>query len=329
MNQSSDTSVRWIPLQGEWQAEPKSAVFHGAPGRYGLALADRSLRDGIVEVTVTIHKPRVEGEADGSDELGVVAGSESPDAPQAGLQSEVSAQVILGYESMIGSFVAVGLGGGGFAGAYSFSVATGGWAPLQTLGDSANIEPERPYHLRVSMQGQVVRLSIDTVQTIACQVSTPLLGMGAGLFARGHGKIKFDNFTVNPKMPQGFAVMDFSEKFQDLYTDVLQPESQTMGISLIRADEIPGPGFIISDIVRKLQEASIVVAEISQTNANVYFELGYAYAFNKPLILLAEKGRTLPFDVASMRVIFYEDSIGGKARVQAEFRRHLQALLGR
>jgi hypothetical protein len=61
----------------------------------------------------------------------------------------------------------------------------------------------------------------------------------------------------------------------------------------------------------------------------VFYELGYAHALRKPTILL--KRRTdeskLPFDISPYRVIFYDDSIGGKKVVQEYLRKHLEAVL--
>jgi len=242
---------------------------------------------------------------------------------------ELAAHIVLGYEPAGRSFVAVGLGGqGAFCAAHFFSQATG-WTPLQFSGEARNIQRGRVYTLRATVHGQLIQLAVDDVETLSHQMALPLLGSGIGVVGQGDGTIVFSDYAVVPTEPQGFAVMEFSDKFQALYTDVLRPVSKSMGVNLMRADEIPGPGFIISDIVRKLWESSIVVAEITHTNPNVYFEVGYAYALGKPLILLAEKGHQLPFDVAGMRVIFYDDSIGGKARVEAEFTRHLSAILSR
>jgi nucleoside 2-deoxyribosyltransferase len=49
--------------------------------------------------------------------------------------------------------------------------------------------------------------------------------------------------------------------------------------------------------------STVVVAEITPVNANVFYELGYAHALGKQTILLAERGRTLPFDVSGYRCI--------------------------
>ncbi len=88
------------------------------------------------------------------------------------------------------------------------------------------------------------------------------------------------------------------------------------------------PGLILQDIITGLVESDVIIAEITPTNANVFYELGYAHARNTPTVLLARRNGTLPFDISGHRVIFYDDSIRGKPEVEAALRRHLSSILG-
>ena len=90
-----------------------------------------------------------------------------------------------------------------------------------------------------------------------------------------------------------------------------------------RADDVFHPGIILQDIINGLVDSDVVIAEISPTNANVFYELGYAHALRKPTVLLARRGGTLPFDVSAYRVIFYDDTIGGKKEVEDSLDKHL------
>ena len=73
------------------------------------------------------------------------------------------------------------------------------------------------------------------------------------------------------------------------------------------------PGIILQDIIRSIVTSDVIVAEVTPANPNVFYELGYAHAIEKPTILLAEKptdsGRHLPFDISGFRVIFYDNTI--------------------
>jgi len=108
---------------------------------------------------------------------------------------------------------------------------------------------------------------------------------------------------------------------------VILPTAKALDLKVIRIDEIAGPGIIFEDIKRQIAEAKIVVAEITAPNQNVFYELGYAHALNKPTILLAQRGKELPFDIRSYRVIFYDDSIGGKPALERDLKKHLEAIL--
>ena len=117
--------------------------------------------------------------------------------------------------------------------------------------------------------------------------------------------------------------MQFTDQFNALFGDVIKPVCDALGIEAYRASDIDRPGVIIQDIIQGLAESQIIVAEITPGNLNVYYELGYAHAMGKPAILLADRGTSLPFDIRGHRVIFYDNTIHGKSRLEAELRNHL------
>jgi hypothetical protein len=73
----------------------------------------------------------------------------------------------------------------------------------------------------------------------------------------------------------------------------------------VRADHLPEPGRITSQIIELLQSADLVIADLSGNNANVFYELSCRHAIGKPAIHMAVEGTILPFDVADNRTIFY------------------------
>ena len=75
---------------------------------------------------------------------------------------------------------------------------------------------------------------------------------------------------------------------------------------------------MLEDIIEGLVESEVIVAEITPANPNVFYELGYAHALGKPTILLAERGRELPFDIRGYRCIFYDNTIGGKKEIETK-----------
>jgi hypothetical protein len=82
--------------------------------------------------------------------------------------------------------------------------------------------------------------------------------------------------------------MQFSTPYNELYQDVIRPICDELKLNVLRADETYGPGLIIADITKEIAESRIVIAEVSPLNTNVFYEVGYAHALNKPTILIAE-----------------------------------------
>ena len=59
------------------------------------------------------------------------------------------------------------------------------------------------------------------------------------------------------------------------------------------------------DILKKLIDAPIAVCDLSTRNPNVLFELGIRQAFDKPVVLIQEKGTPKIFDIAPLRYLEY------------------------
>ena len=169
-------------------------------------------------------------------------------------------------------------------------------------------------------------MMVDDVPVLQHLLSRPLEGKQVGLMAAGGNSISFSEFAVVPLRPRAFVAMEFTEPYDTFYREVIQQQAETAGFEVVRIDEKAGPGVIFQDIQREIEQAEIVIAEITPANANVFYELGYAHALGKPTILLARRGSELPFDIKSYRVVFCNDTIGGKPEVERSLQRHLQAL---
>lgn len=70
-------------------------------------------------------------------------------------------------------------------------------------------------------------------------------------------------------------------------------------------------GSINDRVIRSVFEADLVVANLTNTNPNVMFELAIRYSFGKPAIVIAEEGTKLPFDVVDENTIFYRNDPTG------------------
>lgn len=73
-----------------------------------------------------------------------------------------------------------------------------------------------------------------------------------------------------------------------------------------RTDESTSLERIIPRIEAGIRNSAIVIADVSDLSPNVFYELGYAKALGKDVIVTAKKGTALPFDIGDVPVIFWE-----------------------
>lgn len=93
--------------------------------------------------------------------------------------------------------------------------------------------------------------------------------------------------------------------FAHVYDDIIKPAIDKTEFTAIRADEVKETNFIHLDILKKLIDAPIAVCDLSTRNPNVLFELGIRQAFDKPVVLIQEKGTPKIFDIAPLRYLEY------------------------
>jgi hypothetical protein len=228
-----------------------------------------------------------------------------------------------GWEPNGGHYVA-GVGGA-TAGYFVSDWTDTGYRDVATFGPRNSLKAGT-YNVLVYVFGQQVLLEVNGVTVIARALPHPLVGNQVSVFAWGESEVRIKDLTVGTQRPQAFVVMQFGEPYDSLYTDVIHPVATAYGYAVQRADDVYGPGVILQDIVNGILQATVVIAEITPTNANVFYELGYSHALGKPTVLLAERETKLPFDVSSYRCVFYDNSIGGKQTVERDLRRHLTAI---
>lgn len=115
--------------------------------------------------------------------------------------------------------------------------------------------------------------------------------------------------------PTCFVIQQFDGATYDRrYRETIRPALIKAHVEPQRADEILGLNPVIEKIETAIQSASICVAEVSEDNPNVWLELGYALALDRPTVILCDKAvrSKLPFDVQHRPIIFYRtDSRSG------------------
>jgi hypothetical protein len=78
------------------------------------------------------------------------------------------------------------------------------------------------------------------------------------------------------------------------------------GYAVKRADEDADPGMIGDRVVSDIIDADLVIADLTDLNANAFYELGIRHSTEKPTIHVAKAGTALPFDTVAHRTIFVD-----------------------
>ncbi len=115
-----------------------------------------------------------------------------------------------------------------------------------------------------------------------------------------------------------FTIMPFGGYFDDYYQKIYSPAIEAAGLTPRRADDIFRTGTIINDIWEYTKKAKIILADLTDRNANVLYELGLAHALAKPVILLAETMEDIPFDLRSLRIIEYNKNLPNRGDLLRE-----------
>ena len=134
-----------------------------------------------------------------------------------------------------------------------------------------------------------------------------------------------------------FVLMPFGRKpglgggiidFDAVYAELIAPAIEKAGMEPLRADEELAGGIIHKPMFERLILCDYAVADLTGANANVFYELGLRHGI-KPastVLIFADNGGPLPFDVAPLRALPYRLGPDGKPGAVTE---NQQALVGK
>jgi hypothetical protein len=75
---------------------------------------------------------------------------------------------------------------------------------------------------------------------------------------------------------------------------------------VVRADDENSPDSITSQVIDRIVKSTLIVADLSDHNPNVFYELAVAHGYKRPVIHMMKDGQAIPFDVVDQRVIYYD-----------------------
>lgn len=110
-------------------------------------------------------------------------------------------------------------------------------------------------------------------------------------------------FVVSPIGEEGSEIRNNADK---LFKYVIKPVCEACEFEPIRVDKLNDANSITQTIIEQLENADLVIADMTGHNPNVFYEMGYRARTKRPMIHLRKKGETLPFDVNTIRTLEYD-----------------------
>jgi hypothetical protein len=135
-------------------------------------------------------------------------------------------------------------------------------------------------------------------------------------------------------MPTCFVIQPFdSGKFDKRFEDVYKPAIRAAGLEAYRVDKDLGVSVPIDAIEEGIRQAAVCLADITADNPNVWYELGYAFASGRPVVMVCSEERTgkkYPFDIQHRSIIPYlSDSPSDFEKLRDSLTARIKALIAK
>lgn len=109
--------------------------------------------------------------------------------------------------------------------------------------------------------------------------------------------------------------MDPSKPELDDVRDAVVETFRAFGIAAVRADDIEHEGVVTQRVLAEIRTSEFLFADLSGSRPNVYYEVGYAHALGKRVILFKKTGTGMHFDLAGYNCPEYESIRDLKAKL--------------
>lgn len=181
-----------------------------------------------------------------------------------------------------------------------------------------SIVPNSPYRVRLTVKKNFLSVYVND-RRIFSEIqfgkdSDRRVGLGTY-----EASVSFTKPTITPFISKKcFVAMKYDDVRNFLYEEVIAPALENhrkFNFKVVRADKLLTARKITEEIDQELRSADLVIADISNDNPNVFYELGFAHACGRHAILLKERIPTkrleIPFDIKHFRVHGYRFSPDG------------------
>lgn len=118
---------------------------------------------------------------------------------------------------------------------------------------------------------------------------------------------QFQRVSLPVEKNRCFVIMPFKEELDYVYGGIKQGLNKA-GYICNRVDEIGGATPIINKILTEILQSRYIIADLTDCNPNVFYELGIAHCFKEAqnIIILKQQGSKVPFDITHLTYIEYD-----------------------
>lgn len=120
---------------------------------------------------------------------------------------------------------------------------------------------------------------------------------------------------------KAFVLMPFSEEFDDVFHIGIKETAEKEDVVAYRLDEELFDDGMLDKIYSEIESTDFIIADLSNRNSNVFYELGYAHAIGKLCILITQYAENIPFDLKHRRHIVYGSKL---TYLQEQLRSNIQ-----
>lgn len=108
-----------------------------------------------------------------------------------------------------------------------------------------------------------------------------------------------------------FVLMPFDKSFDDIYRLGIKETVTALNKDIVveRLDEQMFSEGMLNRIYNQIEKADLIVSDMTGKNSNVFYEVGYAHAKDKLVLLITKDANDIPFDLKHFRHIVYGESI--------------------
>ena len=106
-----------------------------------------------------------------------------------------------------------------------------------------------------------------------------------------------------------FVIMPFAEEFTDIYESGIKTVASECDVRTERLDEQIYDNDMLEQIYKEIDRCDFIIADMTARNPNVFYEVGYADAKKKLIILLTQNSSDIPFDLKHRPHVVYDGSI--------------------